>query len=162
MSIFSGTIRQNVTFDLPNVDLDQVIWAAQVADLHNDVMHMPMGYETFVSENGQALSGGQRQRLAIARALIQKPAILILDEATSSLDVETELTVERNLRRLSCTQILIAHRLSTICHADCILVLNEGQLVEQGTHEELLKVSGFYAKLIQNQIVGTGLAPVHR
>jgi ATP-binding cassette, subfamily B, bacterial len=158
VSIFSGTIRQNITFDLPNIDLDQVVWAAKVADLHNDVMHMPMGYETFVSENGQALSGGQRQRLAIARALVQRPAILILDEATSSLDVETELTVERNLRRLSCTQILIAHRLSTIRNADCILVLNEGRLVEQGTHEELLKSNGFYTQLMHNQIVGTGFA----
>jgi ABC-type bacteriocin/lantibiotic exporter with double-glycine peptidase domain len=157
VSIFSGTIRQNITFDLPNIDLDQVVWTAKAADFHNDVMHMPMGYETFVSENGQALSGGQRQRLAIARALVQRPAILILDEATSSLDVETELTVERNLRRLSCTQILIAHRLSTIRNADCILVLDEGRLVEQGTHEELLNNCGFYAQLMDKQIVGTGL-----
>lgn len=160
VSIFSGTIRQNITFDLPDIDLDQVVWAAQVADLHNDVMHMPMGYETFVSENGKALSGGQRQRLAIARALVQKPAIVLLDEATSSLDVETELTVERNLRRFSCTQILIAHRLSTIRNADCILVLEDGRLVEQGTHEELLQACGFYTQLIHNQLVGTGLASV--
>jgi ABC-type bacteriocin/lantibiotic exporter with double-glycine peptidase domain len=153
VSIFSGTVRQNITFDLPNIDLEQVVWAAQVADLHNDVMQMPMGYETFVSENGKALSGGQRQRLAIARALVQKPAILLLDEATSSLDVETELTIEQNLHRLPCTQILIAHRLSTIRNADCILVLNDGQLVEQGTHTELLHLHGFYEYLMHNQIV---------
>jgi ATP-binding cassette, subfamily B, bacterial len=158
VSIFSGTIRQNITFDLASIDLDQVVWAAKVADLHNDVMHMPMGYETFVSENGKALSGGQRQRLAIARALVQKPAILLLDEATSSLDVETELTIERNLRHLSCTQILIAHRLSTIRDADCILVLDDGRFVERGTHEELLEANGSYAHLMHNQIVGTGPA----
>jgi ATP-binding cassette, subfamily B, bacterial len=152
VSIFSGTVRQNITFDLPNIDLDQVVWAAKVADLHNDIMQMPMGYDTFVSENGKALSGGQRQRLALARALVQRPAILLLDEATSSLDVETELTVERNLRRFSCTQIIIAHRLSTIRDADCILVLDNGRLVEHGTHEELLRKNGFYTRLIRNQI----------
>lgn len=156
VSIFSGTIRQNITFDLPNIDLDQVVWAAQVASLHDDIMHMPMGYETFVSENGKALSGGQRQRLAIARALVQRPAILLLDEATSSLDVETELRVEQNLHRFPCTQILIAHRLSTIRNADCILVLDDGRLVEQGTHEELLNLHGFYAHLIHNQIFTNG------
>jgi ABC-type bacteriocin/lantibiotic exporter with double-glycine peptidase domain len=152
VSIFSGTIRQNITFDLPNIDLNQVVWAAQAADLHNDVMHMPMGYETFVSENGKALSGGQRQRLAIARALVQRPAVLLLDEATSSLDVGTELTIEQNLHRLPCTQILIAHRLSTIRNADRIFVLNDGRLVEQGTHAELLKLHGFYEYLMHNQM----------
>ena len=160
VSIFSGTIRQNITFDLPNITQDQVVWAAKVADLHNDVVHMPMGYETFVSENGKALSGGQRQRLAIARALVHRPAIVLLDEATSSLDVETELTIERNLRRFSCTQILIAHRLSTIRNADCILVLEDGQLVEHGSHAELLNARGFYTQLIYNQLVGTGQAPI--
>jgi ATP-binding cassette subfamily B protein len=151
VSIFSGTIRQNITFDLPNIDLNQVVWAAQVANLHNDVTQMPMGYETFVSENGKALSGGQRQRLAIARALVQRPAILLLDEATSSLDVETESTVEQNLHHLPCTQILIAHRLSTIRNADWILVLNDGRLVEQGTHEELVSLHGFYEHLMHHQ-----------
>lgn len=162
VSIFSGTIRQNITFDLSNIDMDQVIWAAKMAGLHNDVMYMPMGYETFVSENGKALSGGQRQRLAIARALVQKPAILLLDEATSSLDVETESTVAQNLSRFPYTQILIAHRLSTIRNADCILVLDDGRLVEQGTHEELLNLNGSYAQLMRNQIesqiVGTDRA----
>jgi ATP-binding cassette, subfamily B, bacterial len=152
VSILSGTIRQNITFDLPDIDMGQVMWAAKIADLHNEIMQMPMSYETYVSENGRALSGGQRQRLAIARALVQRPAILLLDEATSSLDVETELHIAENLRRFACTQILIAHRLSTIRNADCILVLDEGRLVEQGTHEELLNTQGFYAQLIRNQL----------
>jgi ATP-binding cassette subfamily B protein len=155
VSILSGTIRQNITFDLPDINLEQVIWAAQIADLHNEIMQMPMGYETYVSENGKALSGGQRQRLAIARALVQQPAILLLDEATSSLDVETELHIAENLRRLPCTQILIAHRLSTIRNADRILVLDEGHLVEQGTHTQLLEAHGFYAQLIHNQLTNT-------
>lgn len=152
VSIFSGSIRQNITLDLPNITFDQVQGAARIAALHEDIMKMPMGYETFVSENGKALSGGQRQRLALARALVQKPAILLLDEATSALDVETELTIEQNLRALACTQIIIAHRLSTIRNADCILVLDNGKIVEQGTHEELIRANGQYAQLIHNQL----------
>jgi len=113
---------------------------------------MPMEYETFVSEGGNALSGGQRQRLALARALAHTPAILLLDEATSSLDVLTERRVECNLNALACTQIIIAHRLSTIRHADVILVLEQGTLVESGSHEELLARNGYYAKLIQSQL----------
>jgi len=111
-----------------------------------------MGYETFVSEGGNALSGGQRQRLALARALAHAPAILLLDEATSSLDVLTERTIEYNLQAFACTQIIIAHRLSTIRHADMILVLDEGRLVESGSHENLLARNGSYAKLIQSQL----------
>jgi len=120
---------------------------------------MPMGYETFVSEGGNALSGGQRQRLAIARALAHAPAILLLDEATSSLDVLTERRVEQHLKALACTQIIIAHRLSTIRNADLILVLDRGTLVESGSHEELLARNGYYAQLIQSQLAsgeGTG------
>lgn len=152
VSIFSGSIRQNITFDLPGISFDEVTWAAQTADLHDDIMRMPMGYETFVSEDGKALSGGQRQRLALARALVRKPAILLLDEATSSLDVETESIIEHNLTKMNCTQIIIAHRLSTIRNADRILVLDNGRLTEQGTHQELINANGFYAHLIRNQL----------
>ena len=115
-------------------------------------MSMPMGYETFISEGGSALSGGQCQRLAIARAIAHKPALLLLDEATSHLDVATEQRVAEHLQTLACTQIIIAHRLSTIRNADVILVLDQGSIVEQGSHHELLQRDGYYARLMQQQL----------
>jgi ABC-type multidrug transport system fused ATPase/permease subunit len=111
-----------------------------------------MGYDTFVGEGGSALSGGQRQRMAIARAVANNPVILLLDEATSSLDVLTEQRVAQHLEFFACTQIIIAHRLSTIRKADMILVIDQGAIVEQGSHSELLHSSGYYAKLIQQQM----------
>jgi ABC-type bacteriocin/lantibiotic exporter with double-glycine peptidase domain len=150
-SVFSGSIRENITLNDPTMDMERVIKAAKAAALHDDIMQMPMEYETFVSEGGNAISGGQRQRLALARALSHEPAILLLDEATSSLDVVTEQTVQHNIRQLSCTQIVIAHRLSTIRNADVILVMHEGQIVESGSHRELLAWGGYYAQLIQSQ-----------
>ncbi len=150
--IFSGSVRQNITFNHPEMSLEQIVRAAQLAALHDDILQMPMGYETSVGEGGSDLSGGQRQRLALACALAHKPAILLLDEATSSLDVVTERIVEQNLRALPCTQIIIAHRLSTICSADCILVLDGGRIVERGSHQALLQKRGYYADLIQHQL----------
>lgn len=151
-TIFSGTILQNIMLNNPAMSKEQVMKAAQIAALDEDVARMPMGYETYVSEGGSALSGGQRQRLAIARAVANQPSILLLDEATSSLDVGTERKVAQNLQQFPCTQIIIAHRLSTVRHADVILVMEQGTIVERGTHDELLQHNGYYAHLIQQQM----------
>lgn len=151
-SVFSGSVRENITLNDPGMNMEQVIVAAQRAAIHEDIMKMPMEYETMVSEGGNALSGGQRQRLALARAIVNLPAILLLDEATSSLDVVTEKVVEHHINQLACTQIVIAHRLSTIRNADVILVLHEGQIVEHGNHDQLLRQGGYYAKLIESQL----------
>jgi ABC-type bacteriocin/lantibiotic exporter with double-glycine peptidase domain len=152
VGIFSGSIRENISLNIPDITLDAVVQAAMLADLHADIIQMPMDYETQVSEGGSALSGGQRQRLALARALVRCPSVLLLDEATSSLDVVTEQHVEANLQRLPCTQIVIAHRLSTIRNADLILVVDQGTVVERGTHKELLQHNGFYCHLVQSQM----------
>jgi len=110
-----------------------------------------MGFETILGEGGNSLSGGQRQRIAIARALLRKPSILILDEATSHLDVETEAKVDRNLSRIKCTRIVIAHRLSTVYNSDIIFVMRKGEIVERGSHIELLEQNGIYSKFISEQ-----------
>jgi ABC-type bacteriocin/lantibiotic exporter with double-glycine peptidase domain len=151
-TLFSGTIRENIALNHPAMPIEQVIQAASAAAIHEEILQMPMEYETFVAEGGSALSGGQRQRLALARALANQPVILLLDEATSALDVVTEQIVERHLRALACTQIVIAHRLSTIRNADLILVLDQGTVMERGTHAELLSQHGSYAQLIQSQL----------
>jgi ABC-type bacteriocin/lantibiotic exporter with double-glycine peptidase domain len=149
--IFSGTIRSNIAFNQPDIALQQIVHAAKLAALHDDIAALPMGYETYVSEGGSAFSGGQRQRLAIARAVAHAPAVLLLDEATSHLDVLSEQRVEENLSRQACTRVVIAHRLSTICDADLIVVLDRGEIVEQGTHQELLSRHGLYSRLARSQ-----------
>src|SRR5947209_3019726 len=151
-TLFSGSILSNITLNNPTMDKEQVAKAAEIAAIDEDIMSMPMGYETFVSEGGSALSGGQRQRLAIARAIAHKPALLLLDEATSHLDVTTEQKVAEHLQTLACTQIIIAHRLSTIRNADLILLLNQGNIVERGSHDELLHRNGYYARLMHQQL----------
>ncbi|MEX1019712.1 MAG: peptidase domain-containing ABC transporter [Litorilinea sp.] len=149
--LFSGSIRQNITFGQEDLPVEDVLEAIRLACIDRDIAHMPMNLETLVAEGGAGLSGGQRQRLALARALARKPAILLLDEATSHLDTATEYTIEQNLRAVGCTQIVIAHRLSTVRNADIILVMDEGRIVEQGTHAELLAANGTYALLANNQ-----------
>ena len=150
--LFSGSIRQNIAFNDPALEFDKVLAAARLAVIDEDIEAMPMGYETLVAESGAGLAGGQCQRLSLARALAHEPALLLLDEATSHLDVITERQVDENLSRLSCTRIVIAHRLSTIRNADLILVLDQGRIVEQGSHEFLLSLDGYYRELVQTQI----------
>ena len=150
--LFGTNIRANIAMAEPTLSLDQVIEAARLAHIHDDVMALPMGYDTLLADGGASLSGGQRQRVALARALVNRPAILLLDEATSALDAVTEAAIHRELQALNCTRIVIAHRLSTIRNADLILVMESGAVVEQGRHDELLAASGRYAELVAAQL----------
>jgi ATP-binding cassette subfamily B protein len=149
--LFGTTIRENVALADPTLPLEAVERACRLACIHDDIRAMPAGYETLLADGGASLSGGQRQRIALARALVHQPRILLLDEATSALDAVTERQVYQNLQALDCTAIVIAHRLSTIADADLILVLDQGRLVEQGRHDQLLALGGPYRELILNQ-----------
>lgn len=152
--LFSGTILDNITLYRSEYPLESVLEVAKLAEAHSFIQSLPLGYHTKVGERGTMLSGGQRQRIAIARALLSNPRILILDEATSSLDTESERRFQKNLQHISRnrTTFIIAHRLSTVRSADCILVIDRGLIVEQGTHAELMKKQGLYAQLAQQQL----------
>jgi len=150
--LFGGTLRNNIAMGDPQLPLDQLVAAARRAEIHDEISAMPMGYDTLLIDGGASLSGGQRQRVALARALARQPAILLLDEATSALDAVTERAVQTQLAQLPCTRVVIAHRLSTIREADLILVMDDGRVVEQGTHAELLARGGAYARLISAQV----------
>ncbi|NJL89188.1 MAG: ABC transporter ATP-binding protein [Coleofasciculaceae cyanobacterium SM2_1_6] len=147
--LFHGTVADNIAYGTFEATPPEIIAAAQVAEAHEFIKELPYGYDTIVGERGQKLSGGQRQRIAIARAILKNPPILILDEATSAVDNETEAAIQRSLEKITKnrTTIAIAHRLSTIRNADCIYVMEYGQVVEQGTHEELLALQGIYTNL---------------
>jgi ABC-type bacteriocin/lantibiotic exporter with double-glycine peptidase domain len=152
--IFGTTIRANIALADPEISLARVRRAAARACIDQDIAKMPMQYDTPVVAQGASLSGGQRQRIALARALIEEPAVLLLDEATSALDSITEAAVQAELDALRCTRIYIAHRLSTVVSADRILVMEEGALVEEGSHRELLSLGGAYARLVAAQLDG--------
>jgi ATP-binding cassette subfamily B protein len=147
--LFHGTVAENIAYGTFEATEPEIIAAAKIAEAHEFITRLPEGYHTIVGERGQKLSGGQRQRLAIARAVIKNPPILILDEATSAVDNETEAAIQRSLFQITKnrTTIAIAHRLSTIRHADCIYVMEQGQFVESGTHAQLLAQEGAYARL---------------
>lgn len=155
-TLFSGTIRDNIAFGKPNATMDEVIAVARAAAAHDFITEFPHGYETPVGERGQTLSGGQKQRIAIARALLLDPRILILDDSTSSVDLATELHIQRALDQLmkGRTSFVIAQRISTVLNADQILVLDKGEIVARGTHEELLESSEIYAEIYTSQLVG--------
>jgi len=154
--LFNLTIEENISYGIEDYTKDDLYEAARLANCHDFIISFEDGYETRCGERGVRLSGGQKQRIAIARVLLRKPKILFLDEATSSLDAESEALVQDaidNLIKLGgMTVILVAHRLSTVINADIIAVVDKGQIVEQGNHEQLLKKQGVYAKLVERQI----------
>ena len=147
--LFHGTVRENITYGTFDATDEQIVRAAKIAEAHDFIINLPQGYDTIVGERGQKLSGGQRQRLSIARAVLKDPPVLILDEATSSVDNETEAAIQRSMERIAVgrTTIVIAHRLSTVRNAHKIFVLDRGRLVEQGRHETLIAANGIYASL---------------
>jgi ATP-binding cassette, subfamily B, bacterial len=152
--LFHGTVRENIAYGTFDADMDSIIEAAKIAEAHEFIMALPQGYDTIVGERGQKLSGGQRQRVSIARAVLKNPPVLILDEATSSVDNETEAAIQRSMERIAVgrTTIVIAHRLSTVRNADQIFVLDNGVLKEQGRHDELAHGEGIYATLWRVQM----------
>jgi ATP-binding cassette subfamily B multidrug efflux pump len=160
-TLFSGTIRENIAYGRPDASLDEVIAAAKAAQAHDFILAMPHGYDSLVEERGANLSGGQKQRIAIARALLISPGILLLDDSTSAVDMETEAKIQVALDRLMAgkTTLMIAQRISSVLTADQILVLDQGQLAGQGTHRELLESNAIYQEIYRSQMGNGGAVP---
>jgi ATP-binding cassette subfamily B multidrug efflux pump len=152
--LFSGTVRDNIRYGKPEAGDEEVVGAAQAALAHSFIMNLPNGYDTRIEERGVNLSGGQKQRLAIARALLLRPSIMILDDSTSSVDVETETKIQNAMKSWlqNSTSFVVAQRISTVLHADKILVLDEGEIVAQGTHTELMQSSPVYQEIYASQL----------
>ena len=161
--LFGGTIRENIMLGNVHCTEKDMIEAAKAANAHEFIMALPQGFDTEIGERGVKLSGGQKQRVAIARVFLKNPQILILDEATSALDLESESLIQQSLQDLSKnrTTLLIAHRLSTITHADQIFVVEGGMIKEVGTHDELIRIDGTYAKLFNIQNLSTQRLPTN-
>jgi ATP-binding cassette subfamily B protein/subfamily B ATP-binding cassette protein MsbA len=151
--LFDGSVRDNIAYGLRDAGDQQIEDAARRANAHEFIQNLPDGYDTFIGERGFKLSGGQRQRISIARAILADPAILILDEATSNLDTESEQLIQQSLAELykNRTTFVIAHRLSTVTHADLIVAMEAGRIVETGTHDELLERRGLYFDMVERQ-----------
>jgi subfamily B ATP-binding cassette protein HlyB/CyaB len=159
--LFNRSVRENIALANPAMPLEAVTAAAELAGAHEFIVRLPQGYDTIIEERGANLSGGQRQRLAIARALVGQPRILILDEATSALDAESEEIIQTNLKAMARgrTVLIIAHRLSAIRQCDRIIALEKGRIIETGSHDELLRLGGRYADLHRRQMgVSHGVA----
>ena len=151
--LFSDTLTDNIRFGRPDADMPRVERAAHVAQASEFINKMPQGYETIVGERGMGLSGGQKQRVSIARAVLTEPSILIMDDSTSAVDMETEYQIQQELKEVLAgrTTFIIAHRISSVKNADLILVLDDGRIAERGTHHELLAKKGIYYGMVQDQ-----------
>ena len=149
--VFHADIFSNIIITAPNLSEDDAWAAAEVAGIADDIRNMPMGMRTMISEGQGGISGGQKQRLMIARAIVNKPKILIFDEATSALDNKTQKSISESINHLNCTRIVIAHRLSTIKECDRIIYMEDGQILESGKYDELIKKQGKFAELVERQ-----------
>lgn len=151
--LFTGTVAENIAYGKSDASVDEIIAAAKAAHAHSFIKRLPEGYDTYITEEGGELSQGQKQLISIARIMLTNPPILILDEATSSIDIRTEQRIQRAFEKLmkGKTSFIIAHRLSTIKNADVILVMKNGNIIEQGNHKQLMEQNGFYAELYSSQ-----------